>query len=240
MTLTAPSGWLELDGTAISRSTYSTLFSAVTIQQTGTRTNGSAIVTGLSSTTNMKAGYYVGGTGITNGTTILTVDSATQITMSANASSSGSSTVIVSGWAQGDGSTTFTLPDSTTAGRFRRSRTSSVVIGTVQADLVKAHTHTYSSTSGAGSSHSHGVTDAGHSHALGSILTSGSTSAAQSGSGVSILSGLSSGNSTNTNFTGVTVDAEAAHTHAISGTTAANTGTENRPLSLVFITCVKT
>lgn len=52
---------------------------------TGDTTNGSAIVINIVSTTGMYSGQLVAGTGITAGTRILTVDSATQITLNANA-----------------------------------------------------------------------------------------------------------------------------------------------------------
>lgn len=60
-----------------------------------TRTNGSAILTGLADTSVLEAGMFVRGTGIPNGTKILTVDSASQITLDANASSSGTSAITV-------------------------------------------------------------------------------------------------------------------------------------------------
>jgi len=259
----APTGWLECDGSAQSRSTFLTLFNALTIQQTGSRTNASAIITGLSSTTNMRAGYFVGGTGITNGTTILSVDSATQITMSANAGSTGSATVIVSAFAQGDGTTTFTLPDMTTSGRYRRSRTSAVRMGTVQTDATKLteHTHTYSGSSVTGlenQSHQHGVNSVGATDAQFTGITATYT-------GQNISSYSAGGNGPAGNFSGGVLavaisDPSHAHNVSVSGTTgfqSANhnhnfgwSGTtsgrstvgdaETRPVSLVLMTCIKT
>ena len=52
---------------------------------TGTLSNGSASVTGISSTAKLIAGQVVTGTGIPSGTTIVTVSSTTAITLSANA-----------------------------------------------------------------------------------------------------------------------------------------------------------
>lgn len=62
----------------------------LTDTQTGTTTNGSAVVTGLTDTSQMIVGMEVTGTGIPGSTTILTVDSATQITLDANATADGS------------------------------------------------------------------------------------------------------------------------------------------------------
>lgn len=58
------------------------------ITRTGTTTNGSAVVPSMSSTANLRVGDNVTGTGITAGTTVLTVDSSTQITLSAVATAS--------------------------------------------------------------------------------------------------------------------------------------------------------
>jgi len=56
----------------------------------GTLTSGSASVTGISSTTGLVAGQNISGTGIPSGTTILSVNSSTAITLSAEATASGS------------------------------------------------------------------------------------------------------------------------------------------------------
>lgn len=54
---------------------------------TGNRTSGSKIITGLASTTALRSGQSVTGTGIPAGTKIDTVDSGTQVTLTANATS---------------------------------------------------------------------------------------------------------------------------------------------------------
>lgn len=110
--LSTPARWLPCDGSAVSRTTYSTLFSAITISATGSRTNGSPIITGLADTSKMAVGMPVSGTGIPgNTTTILSIDSAAQITLSVNATSTGTATIIVAPHGVGDGSTTFSVPD---------------------------------------------------------------------------------------------------------------------------------
>ncbi len=53
----------------------------------GNRTSGSPIISAISSTANLQAGQAISGTGIPANTYILSVDSSSQITMSANASS---------------------------------------------------------------------------------------------------------------------------------------------------------
>jgi hypothetical protein len=65
---------------------YTTSFSDAT--RTGDKTNNSPIITNISpnlSTTNWQVGYSISGAGIPAGTTILSIDSNTQITMSQDA-----------------------------------------------------------------------------------------------------------------------------------------------------------
>ena len=62
---------------------------------TGTLTSGSAVVPSIASTTGLYLGQAISGTGIPASTRILTVDSATQITMNANATANGAQTITV-------------------------------------------------------------------------------------------------------------------------------------------------
>ncbi len=62
-----------------------------------TNTSGQAIVTGLASTTGFLAGMPVTGTGIPAGTTILSVDSPTQITLSQNTTANATNVAVLSG-----------------------------------------------------------------------------------------------------------------------------------------------
>lgn len=56
---------------------------------TGTLTNGSAVVTGIPSTTGLSTNYMVQGTGINQDTYISSIDSSTQVTLTQNATASG-------------------------------------------------------------------------------------------------------------------------------------------------------
>jgi len=63
---------------------------------TGTTSNGSAVVTSVSATTALRYGQTITGTGIPANTYILSVDSASQITLSANATASNVGTTLTS------------------------------------------------------------------------------------------------------------------------------------------------
>jgi microcystin-dependent protein len=108
-----PTGWVLCDGNNLNRAVYADLLVAVTINRTGTRSTGSPVITGLGAigTEGMVQGQAVEGTGIPAGTSILTVDSGSQITLTANATSDGSDNVQVFPYGAGDGSTYFVLPD---------------------------------------------------------------------------------------------------------------------------------
>ncbi len=109
----APSGFLLCDGSALSRSTYAALFAAITVQLSATTTNASTSVTNLSSTSLLGVGMPVSGAGIPAGATIASIVNSTSITLSANATATGSLVALTfAPHGVGDGSTTFTLPDS--------------------------------------------------------------------------------------------------------------------------------
>ncbi len=65
----------------------------LTDSQAGATTNGSANVTGLTDTSGLAVGMEVTGTGIAGGTTIAAIPSATTITLSANATATGTPTL---------------------------------------------------------------------------------------------------------------------------------------------------
>jgi microcystin-dependent protein len=107
---TAPANYALTYGQPVSRTTYSSLFSALTLSQTGTITSGSPTITALSSVEQLGAGMPVEALGIPAGTTI-TGCSAPTCTMSANATASRSGQIVFFAFGDGDGSTTFNLPD---------------------------------------------------------------------------------------------------------------------------------
>ncbi|MGE4448559.1 MAG: hypothetical protein AB7E15_09710 [Azospira sp.] len=110
---TAPSWALVRDGSAISRASYASLFSALCPTRNGTTANGSAAITGLSSTTDLYVGMPVEGTGIPAGATIASIASATAITISANATASATVPIrlFYYGYGSSGSAATFGVPD---------------------------------------------------------------------------------------------------------------------------------
>jgi microcystin-dependent protein len=105
------SKYLWAYGQTVLRTTYSVLQTALTVTQSVTRTNGSPTLTGFSDTTQIASGTAaIEGSGIPPSTTIISCG-PTSCTMSANATSSGTSNVTVFPYGDGDGSTTFNLPN---------------------------------------------------------------------------------------------------------------------------------
>lgn len=109
--VSAPAGYLLCNGTTVSRTTYAALKSAITQVQSGVTLNTMTSLTGLTDTSNMYVGMAIEGAGIQNGTTIATIVSGTAVTMSLPATGSATVSVTFFNWGNGNGSTTFTLPN---------------------------------------------------------------------------------------------------------------------------------
>lgn len=149
----------------------------------------------------------------------------------------------------GNGTTTFTLPDGYSAGKFLRSRTASVALATVQTNQNKSHTHTGSGTTSTESAdHTHtfsGTTStqsANHTH---SEVASISFGASGGGAGINGTvqtqqTGIESANHTHT-YSGTTSVKSATHTHTYSFTTSTGSedGTEARPENISAILCIR-
>jgi microcystin-dependent protein len=107
---TAPTNYAFAYGQAVSRTTYASLLTALTLGQTGSISSVSPTITGLADTTQLGFGMPVESTGIPAGATILSCTSTT-CTLSANATLTRSGTMTFFAYGNGDGSTTFNLPD---------------------------------------------------------------------------------------------------------------------------------
>jgi hypothetical protein len=161
----------------------------------------------------------------------------------------------------GQGGTTFTLPNAYATGRFPRSRTATVAAGVAQANTVGPHTHpdVTATTGNISADHSHtysgntGIDGPDHTHntslGVNNGVGGGSTFVAYSayavaGSGTtSSTSTVTSGgpNSRHTHaFSGTTSGVSSNHTHNVTVSTPANTGTtETRPEALSVVLCIK-
>lgn len=107
---TAPTNYAFAYGQAVNRTSFSSLFSAFTSAQTASLSSGSPTITALADTTQFAKGQFVEAIGIPAAATILSCTS-TACTLSANATATRSGTVTVFAYGNGDGSTTFNLPD---------------------------------------------------------------------------------------------------------------------------------
>lgn len=106
-------GWLWEDGTAYSRTTYATLFAAITQGSVTGNTHTNTTLDNLSvdMTKRGLVGAYVEGTGIPTGTTITALTSTTITLSQAAISTTVGITLRILPHGQGDGSTTFNVPD---------------------------------------------------------------------------------------------------------------------------------
>lgn len=116
----APTNYAFTYGQAVSRVTFSSLFSTLTSQQTGSLSSGSPTISGLADILQFGNGMVVEAVGIPSGTTI-TGCTGTSCTMSANATATRTGTITFFAYGNGDGSTTFNLPDDRGATFFART-----------------------------------------------------------------------------------------------------------------------
>lgn len=168
----APTGWLKANGAAVSRTTYANLFSALMKQAVATIsiatpgvvtwnghglfandpvkfTTTGALPTGLTAGTT----YYVVGASITTNTFQVSA-TAGGAAIATSGTQSGVHKGINSPWGDGDGSTTFNVPDM--RGNFPRGWDDSAGVdanrtfGSLQLDAMQGHTHGFSTWQNAG------------------------------------------------------------------------------------------
>jgi microcystin-dependent protein len=107
----APSGYLACDGSAVLRASYGPLLGVISQTQTGTTTVSLNTVTGLTSTAQMYVGMSLECANFAPGTTVASIVTSTSITASNTASASGAISILFFNWGNGNGSTTFNVPD---------------------------------------------------------------------------------------------------------------------------------
>lgn len=138
-----PAGFLWEDGSAYSRTTFARLFGFLTRALSGNITSGLPQVTAIPSTTDLQPGFYVSGTGIPSGARILTVDSGSQVTLTANATSTQTpSALTFSPYPLGDGTTTFNVPDSRRRVDVGAGGAGTATLGAAVGAIGGAETHT--------------------------------------------------------------------------------------------------
>jgi microcystin-dependent protein len=156
----------------------------------------------------------------------------------------------------GNGTTTFGVPNVKDTGRFRRSRTSTLTVGTAQANQNLSHKHNTSAvTNVVSTDHNHsvsGTTDGenvGHTHTYNQFNQTGT----EGGNGGGAWDGFMSTPQTSDRNTGHTHTFTAAtafqstngftnyqHSHIVTVTEPLSGGTEARPESIAAVVCIKT
>ena len=132
---------VTLTGNATATATgVSLTFSAATVALAGTTSLANAHVTALPNTTYLAVGMVVTGVGIPAGTTVVSVDSATQVTLSATPTAAGASTLTFTpavqdlastlSWTAVSGATSYNVYRSLTSGDFAQGFLTSVAAGT--------------------------------------------------------------------------------------------------------------
>lgn len=234
---TAPAGKVFQDGSAISRTgANADLFSELTIARSGTK-NGTAIITGLSQTSDLQAGMQVEGTGVTAGTVINSVDSGSQVTLSISVSGSGAVALTFFSHGVGNGSTTFNVPDRQGRGLVGLGTHTDINQytdndGLTLANRTPKHVHDMSSHTHDMNSHTHNMNSHthdmnSHTHTLGSH-THGMQNHVHGTS--TLITGNNTNGSSNTTTGGAATRAGSPHTHGISNSTdAPNSNTTTGP-----------
>lgn len=129
----APPNYVFTYGQAISRATYPLFLSTVTFSSNLICTSGLNVLSGLSDTSQIRVGAPVEATCVPPGTTVTAVAS-TAVTTSANASISTAVVGVFFPYGNGNGSTTFNVPEfrgTVLAGRNNMGGTSSAALNTL-------------------------------------------------------------------------------------------------------------
>lgn len=109
--MTAPSQYVFTYGQELNRSTYATLFTAITFSQAAFCNSGSPTLSGVEDTTNFWIGMTVEATCLAAGFSTVVSKTANSVTLAANANVTTSITAVFFPWGRGNGTTTFNVPD---------------------------------------------------------------------------------------------------------------------------------
>lgn len=239
---TAPSGWLACNGAAVSRTTYSALYTAlvtnssfsatsftVTIASPGVVTatghgflggerirlaTTSALPTGLGTTTD----YYVVYVGANTFQLSSTFGGSS---INTSGTQSGAHTYTQSLWGLGNGSTTFNVPTVNDDDRLPAPAGTGRQVGTPRAESIGTHNHTATFTGSALAAHAHTV-------AARLDESGGDSNMADFGTGTSAGDGS------------IPTSSDSAGTPAGSVAVANNSGTVNLPPTVALLYCIYT
>jgi hypothetical protein len=205
-----PTNWQLAYGQPLNRVTFASLLTAITISNTAVScTATSTTLTGFASTAQFSAGEPIEATCLPANTTIASITNSTTIVVSAAAISSAALTAVVFPWGNGDGNSTFNVPDL----RGRVFAGADAMGGTAANLLTASYYGASAAAPGiSGGSQSHTllqaelpafkpaitITDPGHTHPIGGGGNSGG------GLSTAISGTISQTNNTGTSTTGIT------------------------------------
>lgn len=109
--MTAPNQYAFTYGQEVSRTTYATLYTAITSSQSVFCNSGSPTLNGLSDTTNFWIGMSVEVSCVAAGFSTIVSKTSSTVTLAANANVTTNTTAVFYPWGRGNGITTFNLPD---------------------------------------------------------------------------------------------------------------------------------
>lgn len=127
----APANYAFTYGQAVNRTSFSGLFGALTLAQSGSISSGNPTITGLADTSQIGVLKPVEAVGIPAGARILSCTSST-CTMDTNANTTRTGTMTFFAYENGDGSTTFNLPNLNGRGLVGRDNTGGTASNVVQ------------------------------------------------------------------------------------------------------------
>lgn len=209
-----PAGWYFTAGQAVSRTTDAPLFNALTITCTG-NTHTNTTLDNLSLNPNLQGllGAFVEGTGIQTGTTIASFASGSSLVLSLPATSSNTGiTIRFLPYGQGDGSTTFNIPDRRGTVSFARDDMNGTARGLLTKNTTQGidgirlnafggeQSHTLIVAESPSHGHTATVTDPGHTHSTPTGITASSGPILQA-----LASAVTSSSVTGSSVTGITV-----------------------------------
>lgn len=203
----APANYAFAYGQALSRTTYASLLSAVTLTTSITCTAGSPTISNIADTGSISVGAVLESACITGSPTVLSRTSNT-VTLSSNSTITFTTTGQFFPYGDGDGANTFNVPDYrgvTLVGRCNMGNISCSILSSNYFSSNSNNTpeslgaiggnqsHTLSVAELAAHTHANTLTDPGHSHNINSVLSGNtSTKVVVEGSGAAV-SGVGGG-----------------------------------------------